>query len=83
MSLELQGKDIDTMVKEIQERFGIVGRERELRKLVLARLSKRHAVIEGPVGVGKTTLAHAIAEYFDQGFIRIDGDERYTETKHS
>lgn len=77
----LKGKSIETIVKEIQKQSGIVGRERELRQIVLARLSSRHCIIEGTVGVGKTTLAQAIATYFDQGFIRIDGDERYTEAK--
>ena len=74
-------KDINDIIKSIQRKFDIVGRERELRQIILARLSGRHVVIEGTVGVGKTTLAQAIADYFDQGFIRIDGDERYTEAK--
>ena len=73
--------NIDEIIRSIQRKFDIVGRERELRQLVLARLSGRHVVIEGTVGVGKTTLAQALADYFDQGFIRIDGDERYTEAK--
>ena len=74
-------KNINEIVKEIQKEFNIIGRERELRQLVLARLSSRHVVIEGTVGVGKTTLAQAVADYFDQSFVRIDGDERYTEAK--
>lgn len=74
-------KNINEIIISIQRKFNIVGRERELRQLVLARLSGRHVVIEGTVGVGKTTLAQAVADYFDQGFIRIDGDERYTEAK--
>lgn len=73
--------DINNIIKSIQAKFNIVGRERELRQLVLARLSNAHVVIEGTVGVGKTILARSIADYFDQGFIRIDGDERYTEAK--
>ncbi|MFW9997466.1 MAG: AAA family ATPase [Candidatus Odinarchaeota archaeon] len=77
----LKEKNIDVVIREIQEQSGIVGRERELRNIVLARISGRHVVIEGGVGVGKTTLAQAIANYFDQSFIRIDGDERYTEAK--
>lgn len=74
-------KSVDQIVHEIQDKSGIIGRTRELRQIVLARLSGRHVVIEGTVGVGKTTLAQAVADYFDQGFIRIDGDERYTEAK--
>jgi MoxR-like ATPase len=81
MSSKSKQKSVSQIVKEIQERSGIVGRTKELRQIVLARLSRRHVVIEGTVGVGKTTLAQAVADYFDQGFIRIDGDERYTEAK--
>jgi MoxR-like ATPase len=73
--------NIAEIIEKIQQRSGIVGRSKELRQLILARLSGRHVVIEGTVGVGKTTLAQAIADFFDQGFIRIDGDERYTEAK--
>ena len=73
--------DIEKAISEIQTKFGVVGREGVLRKLILAKAAGKHIVVEGPVGVGKTTLAHAIAAYFDQGFIRIDGDERYTESK--
>src|SRR3990172_7220788 len=74
-------KNINDIVEEIKQKSGIIGRNKELRQIVLARLSGRHVVIEGTVGVGKTTLAMAIADYFDQSFIRIDGDERYTEAK--
>ncbi|UCE13195.1 MAG: MoxR family ATPase [Candidatus Heimdallarchaeota archaeon] len=73
--------DIEKAISEIQEKFGVVGREGSLRKLILGKMAGKHIIIEGPVGVGKTTLAHAVAAYFDQGFIRIDGDERYTESK--
>ncbi len=73
--------DVEKAIAEIQEKFGVVGRERSLRKLILGKQAGKHIIIEGPVGVGKTTLAHAVAAYFDQGFIRIDGDERYTESK--
>ena len=73
--------DIENAIAEIQEKFGVVGRDASLRKLILGKQAGKHIIIEGPVGVGKTTLAHAVAAYFDQGFIRIDGDERYTESK--
>ena len=73
--------DVEQAIAEIQEKFGVVGREGSLRKLILGKQAGKHIIIEGPVGVGKTTLAHAVAAYFDQGFIRIDGDERYTESK--
>jgi len=73
--------DIEKVISDIQSKFGVVGRTKSLRKLILGKMAGKHIIIEGPVGVGKTTLAHAVAAYFDQGFIRIDGDERYTESK--
>ena len=71
----------DEIVGRIQQQAGIVGRTKELRQIILARLAHRHVIVEGTVGVGKTTLAQAVAGFFDQGFIRIDGDERYNEAK--
>jgi len=65
----------------IQTKFGIVGRENELRKALAAVRAGNHLLIEGPVGVGKTILAEAVARYLDRPFQRVDGDERYTEQK--
>lgn len=38
-------------------------------------------LIEGPVGVGKTTIASAITNFLGRSFFRVDGDERYTSAK--
>jgi MoxR-like ATPase len=73
--------DVIQAISDIQTKFAVVGREKVLRKMILGATARKHILLEGPVGVGKTTLAHAVAAYFDQGFIRIDGDERYTESK--
>ncbi|MGQ4834098.1 MAG: AAA family ATPase [Candidatus Asgardarchaeia archaeon] len=85
MNLEVKGlsanEEINRIVEEIQKEYGIVGRTDELTQLIAARLAKKHVLIEGPVGVGKTTIGLALAKYFDQSFIRVDGDERFTETK--
>jgi len=72
---------IEEMVREIQQRFGIVGREEELKKALAARIAGRHLMIEGNIGTGKTIMAKSIAGYFDQSFMRVDGDERFTEAK--
>ena len=73
-----QDKTIDEMIVEIQEQFNIVGRPFELKKCLAAKLANRHILLEGDVGVGKTTLAHALASYFSQDLERVDGDERYS-----
>ncbi|MHA1686432.1 MAG: AAA family ATPase, partial [Candidatus Heimdallarchaeaceae archaeon] len=77
----MQDKTIEEMIKEIQEQYHIVGRNIELRKCLAAKLANRHILLEGDVGVGKTTLAHAIASYFSQNLERVDGDERYSSAK--
>lgn len=41
----------------------------------------RHLLLEGPVGVGKTTLALAVCELLGRRCVRVDGDERCTEAR--
>ena len=68
-------------VRKIQQEHGIVGRDQELT-LSLAILSAgRHLLLEGPVGVGKTTVAMAVCRHLGRATIRVDGDDRYTESK--
>ena len=68
-------------IREIQERWKIIGREDELAKALAAIASNRHLLIEGVAGIGKTVIALAIARHFNRGFLKVDGDERYTEHK--
>jgi len=70
-------------ISVIKEKFGIVGREREVGIALSTLRAGKHLMIEGPVGVGKTILANAVARYLGARVIRIDGDERYTEQKLS
>jgi len=65
----------------LRTREGIVGRDRELEHLWLALSSGRNVLLEGPVGVGKTALAQAVAHVLGKPVIRVDGDGRYTEQK--
>ncbi len=62
-------------VKEIQQTNNIIGREEELKKIILAHSVDKNILIEGEVGVGKTTLAKAVSSYFDADFYRIDCSE--------
>ena len=66
---------ITRTVKEIQEKYKVIGRTEELRQIVLAHSVGKNILIEGEVGVGKTTIAKAIASFFDTGFYRVDCSE--------
>ena len=58
-----------------------MGRAAELGVALAVLSSGRHLLLEGPVGVGKTTVALAVCDHLERVTIRIDGDERYTENK--
>jgi gas vesicle protein GvpN len=59
----------------------LIGRDHE-QKLIEGMLKAgRHVLLEGAVGVGKTTLAIAVSDKLNRSVIRIDGDGRYTEQK--
>lgn len=68
-------------VDALAARHRIVGRRGELRAVLACIVAHRHALLEGPVGVGKTALARAVAEGLGRGWVRVDGDGRYTEAK--
>ncbi|HME53225.1 MAG TPA: MoxR family ATPase [Candidatus Lokiarchaeia archaeon] len=65
----------DGLVKEIQEEFHIIGRDKELRMMIIAHQAGKNILLEGEIGTGKTTLAHAIAMKFDKNFHRVEGTE--------
>ena len=67
--------DTTKIVKEIQEKYKVIGRTEELKQIVLAHSVGKNILIEGEVGVGKTTIAKAVAAYFDSDFYRIDCSE--------
>ncbi len=58
-----------------------MGREQEVRLALAVLQARRHLLLEGPVGVGKTFLAHSLARYLSRKIYRVDGDERYSEQK--
>ncbi|MHA1987304.1 MAG: AAA family ATPase [Promethearchaeota archaeon] len=70
--------DTTTIVSEIQKKFKIIGRAEELKQIVLAHSVGKNILLEGNVGVGKTTLARAISEYYssnNSNFYRVDCSE--------
>jgi len=70
--------DMTRIITEIKEKFKIIGRTEELKQIVLAHSVGKNILLEGNVGVGKTTLARAIAKYYgsnDSNFYRVDCSE--------
>ncbi|MFW9830201.1 MAG: AAA family ATPase [Candidatus Thorarchaeota archaeon] len=68
-------------VTSISRKYKIIGRQEILLQCLASDKANKHLLIEGPVGVGKTTVASAIANYLGRSFFRVDGDERYTSSK--
>jgi MoxR-like ATPase len=68
-------------IHKIQQDHRIVGRDEELAIALAILKADRHLLLEGPVGVGKTTIALAVARHLERPTIRVDGDDRYTEAK--
>ncbi len=70
--------DTTSLVSEIQKKFKIIGRTEELKQIVLAHSVGKNILLEGNVGVGKTTLARAITKFYgsdDSSFYRVDCSE--------
>ena len=51
----------------------MVGQERAIRLLLVATFARGHALLEGDVGVGKTTLLQTLARGIGGAFERIEG----------
>ncbi len=68
-------------VMTIQRKYKIIGRKEIITQCLASDTANKHLLIEGPVGVGKTTIASAFANYLGRTFRRVDGDERYTSAK--
>jgi MoxR-like ATPase len=59
----------------------LVGRGTESVQIRACLQAGRNVLLEGPVGVGKTHLALAVAKALGQPVFRVDGDSRYSEQK--
>ena len=62
-------KQLDQVVQQVS---GIIlGKEQQIRRAIACLLARGHLLIEDIPGVGKTTLAHALAASLGLGFQRI------------
>lgn len=62
---------IQSVIKEVEQE--ILGKEREIELVLIALLSGGHILIEDLPGMGKTSLAKAIAGVFQLDFQRVQG----------
>lgn len=71
------------MKKNSSPSKSIIGRESELLRLRACLRAGRNVLLEGPVGVGKTSLALEMTRELKSPVFRVDGDNRYSEQKLS
>lgn len=74
-------QNLKDQVESLAQAHRIVGRSVELRGILACLAAGRHVLLEGPVGVGKTALARAVSQGLGRGFVRVDGDGRYSEAR--
>ncbi len=73
--------ELNEAVSEVQKKYRVIGRSKEIMEALAGIYSGKHILIEGEVGVGKTTLALAIANYLDKPFYRVDSSDQVDEAK--
>ena len=64
-------KNATTLEKQINE--VILGQENPIRLILISIFARGHVLLEGDVGVGKTTMLRAVARGIGGGYERIEG----------
>lgn len=67
--------DWHTLIQKMERSINqtVLGQETIVRLIIIATLSRGHILLEGDVGVGKTTLLKTVAETLGGNFERIEG----------
>jgi MoxR-like ATPase len=62
-------------------RCEVIGRDREIREILAAMLSRKHILLEGPPGTSKSTIVRSIARVLNVPFHFVEGSIDLTPSK--